>query len=264
MGVEATNPGSDQGALSAEKPWPRQDPHHLSRMVQLIEAAEHVFLKQGFHTATMSDVAKAAGMSKKTVYQLIPSKAELFAALLAHQEAKMPFPVLTPDRNLREVLVEHLRICSATLLSPKQIAIIRLIMAEFTHSPELGRLFHQKYVLKTKSKMEGLFIDLALEAGVSDADAREFAAMLFGMALGEFILGALVGFKLVPTKAALDRRINHAVDVFLAGCKGANLPLKTKHTRLAAKASSRTDAGCPVAADQRQPFGDGDEFPAGG
>jgi AcrR family transcriptional regulator len=236
MGVEITNSDFDPGPLPADKPLPRPDPHILSKMVQLIEAAEHVFLKQGFHTATMSDVAKAAGMSKKTVYQLIPSKAELFAALLAHQEAKMPFPEMIPGRALREVLVEHLRICSTILLSPKKIALIRLIMAEFTHSPELGRLFHQKYVSKTKSKMEGLFFDLAMQAGASDADAREFSAMLFGMALGEFMLSALVGFKVLPTKAALDRRITRAVDVFLAGCQAADLGLTTAPGRAAPKA----------------------------
>jgi hypothetical protein len=143
------------------------------------------------------------------------------------------------------------------LLSPKQISIIRLIMAEFTHSPELGRLFHQKYVLKTKSKMEGMFVDLAVRAGVSDADAREFAAMLFGMALGEFILSALVGFKVLPTKAALDRRITQAVDLFLAGCHAADLTL-------APKAQPRKRLSGAVAADQGQAFGNGDELPARG
>ena len=53
-----------------------------ARMLQLIEAAEDIFLAKGYHAATMNDVAKAAGMSKKTVYTIIESKAELFGALL--------------------------------------------------------------------------------------------------------------------------------------------------------------------------------------
>ena len=55
---------------------------NADRMLQLITAAEDIFLAKGYHTATMSDVAKAAGMSKKTVYTMIESKAELFGALL--------------------------------------------------------------------------------------------------------------------------------------------------------------------------------------
>ena len=51
-------------------------------MRQLIAAAEDIFLAKGYHAATMNDVAKAAGMSKKTVYMMIESKAELFGALL--------------------------------------------------------------------------------------------------------------------------------------------------------------------------------------
>ncbi|OYV38447.1 MAG: TetR family transcriptional regulator, partial [Acidocella sp. 20-61-6] len=42
-------------------------------MLKLFDAAEDIFLLKGYHTATMSDVAKAAGMSKKTVYQLVES-----------------------------------------------------------------------------------------------------------------------------------------------------------------------------------------------
>jgi TetR/AcrR family transcriptional repressor of mexJK operon len=48
-------------------------------------------------------------------------------------------------------------------------------------------------------------------------DVRETAAMLFGMALGEFHLGVLIGFRAMPTKAVLTRRIRSAVDLFLKG-----------------------------------------------
>jgi len=42
--------------------------------------------------------------------------------------------------------------------------------------------------------------------------------MLFGMAIGEFHLTVLIGYRPPPTKAALENRIHHAVETFLAGC----------------------------------------------
>jgi hypothetical protein len=42
--------------------------------------------------------------------------------------------------------------------------------------------------------------------------------MLFGMAIGEFHIGVLIGFRPQPTKAMLENRIRRAVDIFLAGC----------------------------------------------
>jgi AcrR family transcriptional regulator len=167
----------------------------------------------------MNDVAKAAGMSKKTVYQLIDSKAALFDALMAHHAEKLVMPAIEDDWTMNEILVQFLLRLGAYLLSPAQISLIRLIMAEYTHSNDLGRVFHQKRVMRSKTQLESWLARICAPDYVQVADAREMAAMLFGMALGEFHLGVLVGFRPIPTKAALTRRVRCAVDVFLAGCE---------------------------------------------
>lgn len=190
-----------------------------AKMLQLLEAAEDIFLAKGYHSATMNDVAKAAGMSKKTVYQLIESKAGLFAALLEYHQEKLAIPVRQPDWSLHEVLVQNLLCLAEFLLSPQQISIIRLIMAEYTHGKDFGRVFHQKRMTKAKLLLENCLMEICPPVCGKIADAKEMAAMLFGMALGEFHLGVLIGFRPMPTKAVLTRRIRLAVDLFLAGCK---------------------------------------------
>ena len=77
-------------------------------MLALIEAAEDMFLAKGYHAATMNDVANAAGMSKKTVYTLIKSKAELFITLLAHHESLLDFPTPEPGWTTRDILNANL------------------------------------------------------------------------------------------------------------------------------------------------------------
>ena len=186
-------------------------------MLALLEAADDIFLAKGYHSATMSDVAKAAGMSKKTVYTLIESKAELFAALLAHYQSKLQFPTPEPDWTIRETLIANLTCLARFMLSPAQISILRLIMAEYTHSPDFGRLFHLSRIKKAKIKLESCLADFAVQQCQSADEAKEMAAMLFGMAIGEFHIGVLVGFRSVPTKPVLEKRVRQAVDVFLAG-----------------------------------------------
>ncbi len=188
------------------------------KMLQLIEAAEDIFLAKGYHTATMNDVAAAAGMSKKTVYQLIESKAGLFAALLEYHQEKLNIPVTQAGWTAHEILVQNLLALAQFLLSPQQISIIRLIMAEYTHGKDFGRVFHQKRVMKAKLLLETCLTEIGPAGGGELADVKEMAAMLFGMALGEFHLGVLIGFRPMPTKVALTRRIRLAVDVFLQGC----------------------------------------------
>jgi len=193
-------------------------PDQPARLLQLIEAAEDIFLAKGYHAATMSDVAKAAGMSKKTVYTIIDSKAELFGALLAHHQALLVFPEPEPDWTTRDILINHLTVLGRFLLSPQQIALIRLIMAEYTHSPDLGRIFHRNRVTKAKSKLESCLAELAVKQGCPHADPKEMAAMLFGMAIGELHFGVLIGFRATPSKQQLEKRIHQAVDIFLTGC----------------------------------------------
>jgi AcrR family transcriptional regulator len=190
-----------------------------AKLLHLIVSAEAIFLEKGFHTATMNDVAKAAGMSKKTVYKLIDSKAGLFEALMDHHAEKLVMPAINDDWTTNEILVQFLLRLGEFLLSPAQISLIRLIMAEYTHSTDFGRIFHQKRVIKSKTQLESWLARAFAPDFCQVAEVREMSAMLFGMALGEFHLSVLIGFRPVPTKAALTRRVRYAVDVFLNGCE---------------------------------------------
>jgi AcrR family transcriptional regulator len=48
----------------------------------LLAAAHEVFVSQGYHSASMDDIAELAGVSKPVVYQHFPGKLELYVALL--------------------------------------------------------------------------------------------------------------------------------------------------------------------------------------
>jgi AcrR family transcriptional regulator len=56
-----------------------------ARRLQLLRAAQDVFVAQGFHAAAMDDIADRAGVSKPVLYQHFPGKRELYCALLEEQ-----------------------------------------------------------------------------------------------------------------------------------------------------------------------------------
>ncbi|MBB3086065.1 TetR/AcrR family transcriptional regulator [Geodermatophilus sabuli] len=56
-----------------------------ARRLQLLQAAQEVFVAQGFHAAAMDDIADRAGVSKPVLYQHFPGKRELYLALLEQQ-----------------------------------------------------------------------------------------------------------------------------------------------------------------------------------
>ncbi|MFV0462965.1 MAG: TetR/AcrR family transcriptional regulator [Nostocoides sp.] len=53
-----------------------------ARRAQLLQAAQEVFVDQGYHAAAMDDIALGAGVSKPVLYQHFPGKLDLYLALL--------------------------------------------------------------------------------------------------------------------------------------------------------------------------------------
>src|SRR5215213_11032452 len=58
-----------------------------ARRAQLLQAAQEVFVANGFHAAAMDEIADRAGVSKPVLYQHFPGKHELYLALV-DQHAK--------------------------------------------------------------------------------------------------------------------------------------------------------------------------------
>jgi AcrR family transcriptional regulator len=195
----------------------RIDPRVLSeaeRRETLLSAAEHVFLSKGYVSTTMADIAQAAGMSKKTIYQVFDSKKDLFDALMMDRLTVLKMPAEDADRPpaiiLRAVLLDISRI----VLAPKQIALTRLILAEIASTPEVGDVMKTRCV-QVETMMQN-WLALQISRGVFDiADIPSAAAMLFGIAFGDFHWHLLLQLGEAPSDAALVARIERAVAVFM-------------------------------------------------
>lgn len=77
-----------------------------ARRVQLLAAAQEVFVSVGYHAAAMDDIADRAGVSKPVLYQHFPGKQDLYLALLDQHAAAMVSAVRaaldsTTDNKLR-------------------------------------------------------------------------------------------------------------------------------------------------------------------
>jgi AcrR family transcriptional regulator len=53
-----------------------------ARRAVLLEAAQNVFVANGYHSAAMDDIAERAGVSKPVLYQHFPGKLDLYLALV--------------------------------------------------------------------------------------------------------------------------------------------------------------------------------------
>src|SRR5258707_3976068 len=62
-------------------------PEDSAKRRQIMDGARAVFLSQGFDAASMGEIARAAGVSKGTLYVYFESKEELFQAI-AHKQCE--------------------------------------------------------------------------------------------------------------------------------------------------------------------------------
>src|SRR3984885_6453750 len=107
---------------------------------QIVQGAREIFLARGFDAASMSDIARSAGVSKGTLYVYFENKEQLFQAIV-HEEclvhAERAFD-LDPDNHDVEALLT--RVGSAFLgflCSPEKASALRTVIAIADRMPEI-------------------------------------------------------------------------------------------------------------------------------
>ncbi|WP_061026796.1 TetR/AcrR family transcriptional regulator [Bradyrhizobium sp. CCH5-F6] len=185
-------------------------------MTQLLAAAKDTFTSKGFAATTMDDIARAAGMSKKTLYKLFESKTDLFRAMLlrslpAADYAEAPLEG-SPVSRLRNMLRE----AADVALSPGEIALQRLIIGERQASPALGRMFAEVIIESGMDHIIEQLKTIRLAPRFQGVPLRLIAEMLFGMAFSHDHFRLLTDTEFRLNRRVVDRRIDLAISTFCA------------------------------------------------
>ncbi|MEW5859641.1 MAG: TetR/AcrR family transcriptional regulator [Cyanobacteriota bacterium] len=156
---------------------------------QILTGAMQEFLVHGYAATSMDRVAKAAGVSKATVYSYFQDKEGLFTVLVqqfAHRKFSIIQRLLPSEGDafvvLRQLLTKAL---NEIICDSEEIALLRLIIGESGRFPELAQIFVRTLV---KPGVETLSQYLASSPNLKIADPEATARIL---------LGALVHFMLV-------------------------------------------------------------------
>ena len=111
---------------------------------QIMEGARTVFLASGFDGASMNDVARAAGVSKGTLYVYFDSKEQLFEALIREQrrqQAERLTELSLDSRDVRGVLLSFGCRLIEIMSRPDTLAQVRMVIAASAKFPSLAAHF---------------------------------------------------------------------------------------------------------------------------
>jgi len=186
---------------------------------EILAAARHVFLREGYPDTGMEVVARAAGVSTATLYAYFPSKAELFAAVVHAMLQDMIAPVLDAAAvpgGAQERLTGIIKAYAAFATRPATRASFRMVIAERRRFPELA----DRFLMAARGEMSGVVIatieDLGRRGALRFDKAAWAAGQLMGMVDHATLMLGLAAGDHVQSQRPLDSLCDDAIETFLA------------------------------------------------
>jgi TetR/AcrR family transcriptional repressor of mexJK operon len=113
---------------------------------QVLDGAREIFMSDGFEGASVDDIARAAGVSKATLYSYFPDKRFLFMEVAKSEcirQAEAAVETIDMSLPVGTVLTEAAWQMVNFFTSNFGQRVFRLCVAESDRFPELGREFYE-------------------------------------------------------------------------------------------------------------------------
>lgn len=150
---------------------PRWERRKEARPQELLAAAMAIFVERGYASTRLEDVARAAGVSKGTLYLYYTNKEELFKAVVRQNIVPMlgeaELSVAAFEGPSKELLRQVIQSWWHRIGATKASGISKLILAEADNFPELAQ-FYQEEVMERGLRM----ISSMLERGIDSGEFR--------------------------------------------------------------------------------------------
>lgn len=154
----------------------------------LLDAAERVFARLGFHGATLDAIAEDAGFTKGAVYSNFPGKDSLFFALLDRRRVRLEAQLAAADAGLAATLSSHAE------PAPGGDDTWGLLTIEFflyaVREPEARRAFAELYATTRRVLSASLDHDPAASRPL-DLSSDEIATVALALSTGIGVQAAL-------------------------------------------------------------------------
>ncbi|MEZ0150339.1 MAG: TetR/AcrR family transcriptional regulator [Candidatus Reddybacter sp.] len=183
----------------------------------ILQAGVEVFLECGYVGASVDEIVRRAGGSKRTVYKYFGNKEELFAAIIASLAAQMLSPLSTAidgDSKLQETLEKLGKAYLDVLLREDTLAIFRTVVSEGLRFPELAKTFFLNGPNAAVARLSGYLEQQVDNGSLKLDDTHAAARQYFGMIRSDLHMRAALGLEL-PPEDEINREVNRAVLMFV-------------------------------------------------
>ena len=208
-------PPLSEGKLVGRRGRPPLDPE--TRRQRIIAVASDLFTQAGYADTTVEAVGKAAGVTKRTIYELVGDKAALFRAVCNHchvsiKEMRIDLPISTT--SLRATLLDLAHALLEHALDDGTIAIERAMVVEQMRFPDLMSSLMGSTRVLLNDKIAAFFDGLMARGMIGPVDAFKTTEIFFDVVVGNSGFRKALGFdETVPSAEDIAER----VDIFIDG-----------------------------------------------
>jgi AcrR family transcriptional regulator len=154
-----------------------------------VEAAERLFLQRGFGAVSMDELAEAAGVARRTLYNQFASKEEIFREMLLRFAGQLEH-ALPPGIETRGDVEDVLRLVARAILQlhrrPGYLGFFRMVVADSRQFPWIAEAFAA--VMEPQGERFARYLAHLAAMGVLDCRNPVLAAHQFTGILNEFFL----------------------------------------------------------------------------
>lgn len=196
------------------------DTRHL-----IVVAAAQEFQANGYAGTNIGAVAARAGISTKTLYRLVPTKADLFAHVIRDRIAHLMAAVdqdADAGQDVAGGLERILFAIGSLTLSPEVIAISRLVIGECERFPEIAKTFYLSAAVPINTIVETWLRHQVDQGRLHLDDVHIASSTLRGMMM-EPQRTAMLRQSEAPDAAEIAQRARFAARVFIDGCRADSM-----------------------------------------
>ncbi|MBY6066042.1 TetR/AcrR family transcriptional regulator [Leisingera aquaemixtae] len=186
---------------------------------QVLEGAREVFLADGFEGASVDKIAKAAGVSKATLYSYFPDKRVLFMEVVRSacvQQADESLDLTPGSCGPRDVLRRAAERVHGVLLGGFSLQLFRIFVAEADRFPELGPMFYESGPMVLHGEIQEYLEAAAARGELKIGDANLAAAQFIELCKADIFLRFLFKIDTEFSEAERERVISGAIETFMA------------------------------------------------
>jgi len=164
---------------------------------EVLDAALRLFLKDGFAATRVEDIAKAAGISKATVYLYFPSKVALLEGLVKRSIS----PVALMAENAihafngtgQDAIRLVLGLICGKLSDPNISGIPLLVMREAGRFPDIAKIYYDNVISHVFPALETLIAKSIASGEFRDVDAKLTIQNIIGPLILHVAAGKVFG-----------------------------------------------------------------------